>query len=103
MHSLAEILTQRIRNNPRIKGLVPPGSSEQVKLSQYTDDTIFMLGEHNSIKETLNTLSLYEATPGAKMNREKCKGLSGLGLQSATFLWLDQYLHPQEDSRPLFW
>ena len=93
----AEILALRIRNNPRINGLVPPGSNGQVKLSQYVDDTTFMLRDDNSIKETFNTLSLYEAASGAKIDLDKCKGLWSGAFSSRTnqrlsFDWFNTYI-----------
>ena len=71
----AEILALRIRSNPRIQGITPPGSTAQVKLSQYADDTTFTLRDDSSIQETFHLLSLYESASGAKINLAKCKGL----------------------------
>ena len=92
-----EILALRITHIPRIKGITPPSSTEIVKLSQYADDTTFMLRDDNSINETFNTLSLYEATSGAKINLDKCKGLWFGAFRSRTdqllsFDWYNTYI-----------
>ena len=92
-----EILALRIRNNPRIKGLTPPGSTENVKLLQYADNTTFMLRDDNSINETFNTLWLYEAASGTKINLDKCKGLWSGAFRSRTdqllsFDWYNTYI-----------
>ena len=80
----AEILALRIRANPRIQGITPPGSTAQVKLSQYADDTTFTLRDDVSIQETFNLLTLYEAASGAKINLDKCKGLWSGSLKHRT-------------------
>ena len=71
----AEILALHIRQNPNIKGIRPPGSQDEVKLSQYADDTSFTLRDDTSIQATFDTLALYERASGAKINIDKCKGL----------------------------
>lgn len=71
----AEILATHIRANNQIRGLRLPNSNEETKLSQYADDTTFLLSDDNSIAEAFNTLDLYERASGAKINIEKCKGL----------------------------
>ena len=69
----AEILTLRIRSNPRIHGITPPGSNIQVKLSQYAENTTFTLRDDTSIQETFHILSLYESASGAKINLQNAK------------------------------
>ena len=71
----AETMAIKIRENPKIHGLRPPGSTEELKLSQYADDTTLLLTDDDSITEAFNTFDLYERASGAKINREKCKGL----------------------------
>ena len=71
----AEMLAINIRNNPRIRDIAVPDSPEEVKLSQYADDTTFLLRDDSSITATFNTLALYEQASGAKINLAKCKGV----------------------------
>ena len=71
----AETMAINIRENPRIHGLLPPGSQEELKLSQYADDTTLLLSDDQSINEVFNTFVLYERASGAKINKGKCKGL----------------------------
>ena len=59
-----------IRNNKNIKGIII--NKKEHKLSQYTDDTLFLLdGTRNSLKETLNRLSDFSNFSGFKINFEK--------------------------------
>lgn len=71
----AETMAINIRQNPRIHGIQPPGSQEELKLSQYADDTTLLLSDDNSIEEVFSTFDLYERASGAKINKGKCKGL----------------------------
>ena len=93
----AEILAQNIRNNPTIKGVALPDSRGEVKLSQYADDTTFLLRNDTSITNTFNTLSLYERASGAKINLTKCKGLWSGALihrtdQILNFSWYTDFI-----------
>lgn len=80
----AEILAITIRANTDIKGLHPPNSTTDVKLSQYADDTTLLLKDTSSIMHTFTILNLYERASGAKINREKCKGLWSGSLKHRT-------------------
>jgi exonuclease III len=71
----AETMAINIRANPRIHGIRPPDSEEELKLSQYADDTTLLLSDDESIDEAFNTFDLYERASGAKINKGKCKGL----------------------------
>ena len=62
----AEILAIHIRANPSIKGIRPPQTTSEVKLSQYADDTSLLLRDVASIGHTFDTLNLYERASGAK-------------------------------------
>ena len=80
----AEILAIHIRTNPQIQGLHHPASTEQVKLSQFADDTTLLLVNDSSIVEAFKTLSKYEQASGAKVNIDKCKGLWAGTLRNRT-------------------
>lgn len=93
----AEILAIQIRANPLIKGIRPPQTTSEVKLSQYADDTSLLLRDVTSISHTFETLALYERASGAKINREKCKGLWAGSLRHRSdsiydFAWFNDYI-----------
>ena len=71
----AETMAVNIRENPKIHGVRPPDSKEELKLSQYADDTTLLLSDEDSIDEAFTTFELYECASGAKINKGKCKGL----------------------------
>ena len=88
----AEVLATHIRANP-----APPQAISDVKLSQYADDTSFLLRDTASIGHTFDTLNLYERASGAKINREKCKGLWSGPFKHRTdsiydFDWYNNYI-----------
>lgn len=88
----AEMMAINIRENPRIHGIRPPDSQEELKLSQYADDTTFLLSDDQSIDEVVNTFDLYERASGAKINKGKCKGL-----------WCGAFAHTTEQLRDFDW
>ena len=66
----AEILGLMIRNNMNIKGIVI--NDKEHKLSQYADDTLFLLdGTSKSLNATLDVLYEYAQFSGLKVNFEK--------------------------------
>ena len=93
----AEILAIHIRSNPEIKGLRPPDNTQEVKLSQYADDTTLLLRDDHSVQQTFFTLDLYERASGARVNKDKCKGLWCGALKTRTdrlqdFDWFNDYI-----------
>lgn len=66
----AEILALAIRNNPKIEGIKV--GKEEVKLSQYADDTSISLKfSADSLEETIRVFRRFEIVSGLKMNLEK--------------------------------
>ena len=72
----AEVLACSIRANPHISGLSLPGFSSPLPcISQYADDTSFVVVAERAIVDIFNVYSLYERGSGAKLNLSKCEGL----------------------------
>ena len=66
----AEILSIKIRSNPKIKGIKINGT--EYKLSQFVDDTSICLdGSSESLNETLTTLSKFSVISGLNVNFDK--------------------------------
>ena len=94
----AESMAINIRSNPRIHGVKPPGSENEVKLSQFADDTTLLLTDEQSIVETFRVFDRYELASGAKINQSKCKGLWSGAFSRRTdqlqgFEWSNDYIH----------
>lgn len=64
-----------IRCSPLITGLSLPGSKETVKVIQYADDTTLILTNKYSINNAFAIADTYCKVSGAKLNKEKCKGI----------------------------
>ena len=72
----AEVLACSIRADPRIVGLALPSvSSPSALLSQYADDTSVIVTSDDSIHAVFEVYSMYELASGARVNKEKSKGL----------------------------
>ena len=78
---VAETLAHTIRIDTQIKGfklpkLLPPSPTEQVKVSQYADDTCVVIA-YNQSQQSLTRLyekfELYQKASGSKLNTSKCK------------------------------
>ena len=72
-----EILFTIVKNNKDIKSLKILGNT--FLYTAYADDTTFFLKNLGSIKELLNTISLFSSFSGLKPNLSKCK-VAGIGL-----------------------
>jgi len=71
-----EVLAVNIRVHPATKGLVLPRSSVPLPvLSLYADDTSVISSSDAATVAVFDTYALFEAGTGAKLNKEKCKGL----------------------------
>jgi len=88
----AETTAINIRQNSRIHGIRLPDSQEELKLSQCTDDTTLLLSDDQYIHEVFNTFDLYERASGAKISKEKCKGL-----------WCGAFAHRSEQLGDFDW
>ncbi len=74
----AEPMACKIRSNQNIVGIQLPildGRPAQAKLNQYVDDTQLFAKNELSLPHIFDDLSIYENASGAKMNKEKTKGL----------------------------
>lgn len=68
----AEILSILIKQNNKIKGITI--GSKELKISQYADDTSFILdGSPTSLFASLDTLDFYSNISGLKINSSKTK------------------------------
>ena len=99
----AETMAINIRQNPRIHGIRPPDSQEELKLSQYADDTTLLLSDDPSIDEVFRTFNLYERASGAKINKGKCKGLwcgafAHRNEQLGDFDWFNDFIPRSSDN-----
>ena len=73
----AEPMACSIRKSPNIVGIKHPENniSEEAKLNQFVDDTQFFVKNEEYIPYVLEILTSYELASGAKINKEKTKGL----------------------------
>ena len=68
----AEVLAEMVRSNTRVNGIMVTDS--EFKLSQYADDTAFLLDcSENSLSHSLLTLKLYASFSGLNINMDKTK------------------------------
>lgn len=70
-----EPLAEAIRKDPSFDGFKMPAAQEEIRLSQYADDTNTVVTSERSIATTLRWFSIYGKASGAKINESKCKGL----------------------------
>ena len=67
-----EVLAQKIRRSKMIKGIeVEYNGSQEIKLSQYADDTTALLSDSGSVMQLFELLGLFERCSGLKINESK--------------------------------
>jgi len=69
-----EILAQKLRQNPKITGIVLPYSCE-VKLSQFAYDTTLICKDTSSLHESISVLGKFGDISSLKLNSKRTKGL----------------------------
>ena len=79
-----ELLAQSIRRSNDIKGIYIQGN-EEVKLTQYADDTSAILAYVESVSNLFEFLSLFEKCSGLKINQAKSE-----------MLWLGSMRHRRD-------
>ena len=70
-----EITTGNINNNENIKGVKIPNNNKELKISQYADNSNFLLTEQESIKLVINFFEKLNKATGSTINLEKTKVL----------------------------
>ena len=66
---VVEVLANKIRNNPRIRG-IKIGDSEW-KVLHYADDTCLFIDDENSMMLAFLVIDMFTKCSGLKMNRDK--------------------------------
>ena len=79
-----ELLAQSLWRSKEIKGIHIQGN-EDVKLTQYADDTTALLADVQSVSKLFDLLSLFEKCSGLKINQAKSE-----------MLWLGSIRHRKE-------
>ena len=69
----AEIMANRLRQEPSIKGIKILGNEH--KLSQYADDTNICCADLASVEKSLEVVENFGNLPGLKLNRKKTKAI----------------------------
>ena len=70
-----EVTTVNINKNKNIKGIKIPNNNKEIKISQYVDDSNFLLTEQESIKLVINFFEKLNKATGSTINLEKNKVL----------------------------
>ena len=70
-----EPFAQLVRLDPHIKGLKMPGLAEECRITQYADDSNIIITSTTSLQKVYLIAELYGLASGAKINRDKTKGL----------------------------
>ena len=69
-----ELLALKIRQSPQCKGVHIPGDQE-VKISQFADDTTIITDNPESLKSHLRIIELFGNVSGLKLNEKKTKAM----------------------------
>ena len=70
-----DVFTNSISKDPNIKGIKLPGRKENLKLSQYADDTSFLSTNFSDIPFIFEQFSKYKTATGCSLNINKTEGL----------------------------
>ena len=87
-----EPFAERIRLCPDIKGIQLPGGKVVAKISQFADDSTFMLSDINSVRLVLEECQLYGTVSGALLN-----------LAKSCAMWLGRFKTRQDKPFGLNW
>ena len=71
---LTETLGEEIRNSKKLFRIVLPGNQE-IKITQYADDTTIYLSEKTQLKHLCEILKCFELATGSKVNEGKTNGI----------------------------
>ena len=69
-----ELLALKIHQSPNCRGIRLPNNKE-ARISRFADDTTIVTNSKDSLKSHLQTLDVFEAISGLKLNRKKTKGM----------------------------
>ncbi|PJE77730.1 hypothetical protein CI610_03342 [invertebrate metagenome] len=70
-----EPFAKKVRDDPEIIGIKLPGSSQSAKISLYADDSTGICCTVSSISKLFSWCDLYGRASGAKLNKQKSKGI----------------------------
>ena len=69
-----EVLAQKIRRSKVIKGIeIEYNGSQEIKLSQYADETTALLSASESVMQLFELLGLFERCAGLKKKKKRIK------------------------------
>ena len=88
---VAEVMAINIKNNNLIRGIQI--GDQEIKLSQFADDTTLFIKDIDSLNTTLHLLDHYKKCAGLNLNREKSEiirlGISNLQPSKNGLKWVD--------------
>jgi exonuclease III len=70
-----EAFARRIRCDPHIRGLRLPTVADELRITQYADDSTLVLTDYHSPRKAFLVAELYGLASGARLNVDKCQGL----------------------------